>query len=316
MSAMRDTMARQPADVTALLGDPGPADRAAGRIAGRRILLVGTGTSYHAAQHGAWFLRAAHVEAWALSAMDAALHGPRPGAGDALVALSHTGETRYVLEVLRDARAGMVPTVTVAARGVEGVDVPTVEPETSSAYTASHIGALTRLAQIAVALGAPLGDLDVLPAVIASALDAPSPGVRPPRRNLELSGVGPNAWTAAEGALKIRETARVAAEGLNAEQLFHGPSVALDERDALVALDGGGPGASRHAQIADAAEQVGVEVHRFSAPAELGEPLSVFPLTVVVQRIALEAAETLGTDPDAFGFDVPGRRAAWEPLGF
>jgi glutamine---fructose-6-phosphate transaminase (isomerizing) len=83
-----------------------------------------------------------------------------------------------------------------------------------------------------------------------------------------------------------------------------------------VLLDGGGPGAGRLAQVADAAGQVGVAVHRFAAPPELGEPLSVFPLTAVVQRIALELAEGLGADPDAFGYDVPGREAAWESLGF
>jgi glucosamine--fructose-6-phosphate aminotransferase (isomerizing) len=41
----------------------------------------------------------------------------------------------------------------------------------------------------------------------------------------------------------------------------------------------------------------------------LGEPLSVFGLTAAVQRIALESAEALGTDPDTFGRDVPGREA-------
>jgi len=30
-----------------------------------------------------------------------------------------------------------------------------------------------------------------------------------------------------------------------------------------------------------------------------------------VQRIALEAAERLGTDPDTFGKDLPGRGEVW-----
>ncbi len=67
-------------------------------------------------------------------------------------------------------------------------------------------------------------------------------GVKAPPRLLELTGAGPNQWTAAEGALKVRETSRVATEGLSVEQFFHGPSVAVDERDTLVCLDGGGPG--------------------------------------------------------------------------
>jgi len=43
----------------------------------------------------------------------------------------------------------------------------------------------------------------------------------------------------------------------------------------------------------------------------LGELLSIFPLTVAVQRIALEAAETLGVSPDTFGLDLPGHQA-WD----
>lgn len=60
-------------------------------------------------------------------------------------------------------------------------------------------------------------------------------------------------------------------------------------------------------------EAGGAHVHRIAAR-ELGEQLSIFPLTVAVQRIALECAEALGTDPDAFGYDVPGREAVWESL--
>ena len=113
----------------------------------------------------------------------------------------------------------------------------------------------------------------------------------------------------------MRETCYIATEGMGVEQFFHGPSVALGEGDALVALDGGGPGAERLAGVAGAAEQIGVRVYRVSETG-LGEPLSMFPLTVAVQRVALECAEALGTNPDNFGYDLPGHEQAWEPLGF
>jgi glucosamine--fructose-6-phosphate aminotransferase (isomerizing) len=135
----------------------------------------------------------------------------------------------------------------------------------------------------------------------------------PPPRLLEFTGAGPNQWTAAEGALKVRETSRVATEGLSVEQFFHGPSVALDGRDTLVCLDGGGPGQERLLAVARAAEQCGTRVHVLSETT-LPEPLSVFPLTVLVQRIALEFAEQVGSDPDVFGYDVPGRKEAWTAL--
>ena len=112
----------------------------------------------------------------------------------------------------------------------------------------------------------------------------------------------------------MRETAYVATQGLSVEQLYHGPSVALRDGDALVALDGGGPGAERLAAVAGAADACGVAVHRL-ARRELGEQLSVFALTVDVQRIALEIAEATGANPDTFGFDIPGREDVWKPIG-
>jgi len=311
---MRATMARQPDELRRLLADSEPSARAAKLLAGRRILLAGTGTSWHAANHGAWMLRAAGVEAWAIQPMDAAVGGVRPAAGDALVVLSHTGVKRYSAELREQARVAGVPTLAIGGIDQPGVDLPTVERERSSAYTASHLGALLRLAQLAAELGAALGgDLAAVPDAVAAELERPSRGVAVPERLLEYAGAGSNAWTAEEGALKVRETARLASEGLMVEQLLHGPAVALDQRDALICLDGGGSGAERLEEVAAVVEADGARVHRIAAR-ELGEQLSIFPLTVAVQRIALEAAETLGTDPDAFGYDVPGREAAWARL--
>ena len=313
MSEMRTTLASQPAELRRLLSDASAVEDAAERVRGRRILLVGTGTSWHAANVGAWFLRAGGVDAWAVQAADAALHGPRPGPEDGLVLLSHRGTKRYTNAVLERARADGVPTVAIGARGAPGVDVATVEPERSAAFTASHTGAMLRLAQLARALGADLGPLEVVPDTVAAALEGPGPEIEPPRRLLELVGAGPNQWTAAEGALKIRETAYVASEGLSVEQYLHGPSVALGEHDALVCLNGGGAGEERLLAVAASAERCRVPVHTITA-AFPNELLSVFPLTVAVQRIALEAAERLGTNPDSFGRDVPSRAGAMDGI--
>ncbi|HEU4702695.1 MAG TPA: hypothetical protein VFS37_09460 [Conexibacter sp.] len=310
---MRATMWRQPDELRRLLDDGDAPARAAEQLAGRRVLLAGTGTSWHAANHGAWMLRAAGVEAWAVQPMDAAIGGVSPGEGDALILLSHTGVKRYSAQLREAAREAGVPTLAIGGIGRPGVDLETVERETSSAYTASHLGALARLAQLAIALGADLGPLEAVPGAVADELARPSRAVAVPERLLEYTGAGTNAWTAEEGALKVRETARLASEGLMAEQFLHGPAVALDARDALVCLDGGGPGVERLDEVAAVVQAGGARVHRVVAR-ELGELLSVFPLTVAVQRIALELAEALGTDADAFGYDVPGRREAWERL--
>ena len=309
---MAETMATQAAELRRMLADTGSVEAAAARLRGRRLLLVGTGTSWHAANIGTWFLRAADVEAWPVPAMDAALHGPRPTGADGLILLSHRGTKLYTSETLERARADGAATATISARGAPGADIETVPPERSSAYTASHCGALFRLAQIAAALGADL-PLEDVPDAVAEVVDGPAVGIEPPRRSMEFIGAGPNQWTAAEGALKVRETAYVAASGLGVEQYLHGPSVAVGAFDTLICLNGGGPAQERLLAVARSAEscQVPVRVIRAEAPNEL---LTVFPLTAVVQKIALETAERLGTNPDSFGRDVPARAHALDGI--
>lgn len=310
---MRTTMWRQPADLRALLVDPEPVEAQAGRLVGRRVIAVGTGTSWHAANHAVWLLREAGVESWAVQAMDAASYGLPVQDADGVLVLSHRNTKRFSSQVLEEARsAGAGPVVVVGGRGSPGVDIETVEQERCAAFTASHLGALMRVCQLARLLGAELAGLERVPDAVEEALEADL-GTEPPERLLELIGAGPNQWTAAEGALKVREASRVATEGLSVEQFLHGPSVALDGRDTLVCLDGGGPGAERLAGVARAAGACGVRT-RVISETTLGEALSIFPLTATVQRIALEFAESLGADPDAFGYDVPGRKEAWTAL--
>jgi glutamine---fructose-6-phosphate transaminase (isomerizing) len=310
---MAETMASQAGELRRLLADPADVTAAADRLRGRRLFLVGTGTSWHAANIGAWFLRAADVDALAVQAIDAALHGPRPTSQDGLILLSHRGTKQFTTQVLERARDGGAATVVISGLGSPGADIETTPQERSSAYTASHTGAMLRLAQIAVALGADLGPLDAVPDAVAAVVDGPAVGVEPPRRSLEFIGAGPNQWTAAEGALKARETAYVATSGMNVEQYLHGPAVAPGADDTLICLNGGGPGEERLLSVARSAEscQVTVRVITIDRPNEL---LSVFPLTAVVQKIALEIAERLGTNPDSFGRDVPSRAHALDGI--
>ena len=315
MSAMREAMCTQPEQLARLLADAGPAEVAAARLQGRGLLLVGIGTSWHAAHHGAWMLREAGVEAEPVHAADVAPYGRAISPEDGVIVLSHTGGTGYSTAMLERARQAGAETLHISGIG-NGGELETVAAEASYAYTASHTGALARLAQIASALGARLGPLQDVPQRVAAVLDLPGPLIEVPDRLVELIGAGPNGWTAQEGALKIREASYVAAEGLSSEQFFHGPSVALDEQDTLVVLDGGGPMADRTEAIASALEVTGAKVARFPQR-ELGEALSVFPLTVVVQRIALELSEARGVSPDRFRYEQdPRREAAFEALGF
>lgn len=300
-------MEGQPDDLRRLLDDTAGIDEVASRIAGHRILLVGTGTSWHAAGQGACLLRHAGLDAWPLPSVDFALDSYPVGRKDVVLALTHTGAKRYTAKALEVARDRGAQTIVISGLDAEEGDLRTVHKETSSAYTTSHLGALFRLAQLSSELSGEVGDLESVPGAVENALvSADLVAISPPERLLEFIGGGINQWTALEGALKVREAAYVATEGMGIEQFLHGPSVALRSTDTLVCLDGGGAWSQRLHEIADAAVRSGVAVERVVAT-DLDEPLSIFPLTVAVQYAALGLAEQLGTNPDNFGRDVPGR---------
>jgi glutamine---fructose-6-phosphate transaminase (isomerizing) len=309
---MRVAMAAQPQTLRDLLGDDRDVPAVADRLKGRRVVVIGTGTSWHAAEQGARLLRLAGLDASAAQSADIAVDGPLPQAGQVLLALTHTGAKRYTATAVERARKAGADVVQISGVEVTGADLLTVSREQSSAYTISHLAAMMRLAQLARALGAPLDRLDDVPDAVEAALGAQRDPIAVPKRLMEYTGGGINQWTAAEGALKIREAAYVASEGLAVEQFLHGPSVALRANDHLVCLDGGGAWSERVQEVGDAAERSGVPVTRV-VERDLGEPLSIFALTVAVQRIAVESAEELGTDPDSFGRDVPGREP-WEEI--
>ena len=195
------------------VGGRGAALAAAETLAGRRVLLVGVGTSWHAAQHGAWMLREAGVRAEAAHAADLAPYDVPVDSDDGVVVLSHTGGTGYSMQIRARAREAGAATVHISAIG-KGGDVETVAPEDSYAYTSSPPARCARRADRDGARR-PARPARRGPRSGGRGPGTPGPLIDWPERPVELIGAGPNAWTAQEGALKIREASYTAAEGLS-----------------------------------------------------------------------------------------------------
>src|SRR5215470_14078518 len=83
----------------------------------RRIVLVGTGTSLHAAELGAMMLARAGRDAYAYPAATWARWGNGPRAGDAVCVITHTAETAYAARARAGALAAGVPVVSVTGAG-------------------------------------------------------------------------------------------------------------------------------------------------------------------------------------------------------
>lgn len=346
-SAMYRTMQRQPADLRRLLSEgEGEAGQVADLLAGAaRVFLVGIGTSYHAAQVGEWLLRAAGSDALAVNSFDFARYPESypVRAGDAVVVMAHSGVKRFSAESM--ARAGLAGATTLSVGSLTAehpgsqLVLRTVERETSAAFTASHLAAMTVLAQVATNLGerrdAPgtsgfRAALAALPDAVAAAL-AREAEVEPiaalaTAGRVYAAGAGPNAATAAELVIKAREAAYGHVDALPAEQFLHGPLVAVNAGDLAVLVNVPGAGADRTAEIAAVLDAIGAHVWlvgqaatevpaatTFALPA-MPEVLSPLLTLIPMQLLAYQMAVRNGVHPDTFRRDVPRYAAAFSRI--
>ena len=179
--------------------------------------------------------------------------------------------------------------------------IQTVEKETSETYTVSYTTALLALGMLASAMGADAITADKLalvPSSVRNAIESNGTEAVPvPGRVLSIVGAGHTAVTAREGALKVREAARVLAEGFDAEFFLHGTAVPLTAQDHVLALttpddDGLVEGVAR------AAEAEGIGVTRLPEPSRLPGVLAQIPLVARLHMLALRFATERGQDPD------------------
>jgi len=251
------------------------------RLPEGRVLHTGCGTSFHAAQTGGW----------AEQALELVL---RTREADALVVVSHEGDTQLSLEAAR-AFGGPVWLVTGKPDSPLGeladeVIVATPEVEKSWCHTASYTCAV---ATIAALHGDEVGGL---PGLVERALEHREP-VSSHDRWL-VAGAGRDWPTAQEAVLKLREGAHVAAEAHETEQLLHGHLAAIDESVRAFVLEGEGRAAERAAGAAAALRELGCETTLVP---------TAHPVADIVrfQLLTLDLAEARGIDPDPIHRDDP-----------
>ena len=324
---LRAALASQPRELSRLLADDS-ATVAAERLRGcSRIFVVGTGTSYHGALAGQFIFRSAGIEAWAVRAFEFANYPPTLREGDGLILLSHRGSKHFSRRSLDLAEQRGMAWVAVTGEGSalegEGV-VRTVEQEKSPVHTASHTGAMLRLAQIAAALGKPpwRGQLAGLPEAVAAVLEW-GERVAADVRRVELKpvvhfvGGGPARATAYEGALKMREASHlVSAEGHDVEGILHGPLVSIQPGQTVVAIAEPGPALERTREVIRALGEIGAVVIQVGSVTDgyrttrVDEVLAPIVNVVPLQLLAYEASRLMGVDADSFRRDEPPYAAA------
>lgn len=249
---------------------------------GERVAVIGCGTSWFVAQ-----AYAARREHGGLGETDAfaASEFPANRRYDRLVAITRSGTTSEVLDVLRNVRAH-TPTVVLTADSATPVAdladelvvldfadeksvVQTRFATTALALLRSHIGddIATARAQAEVMLAQPVDD---------ALLE---------RRQFVFLGQGWTVGLAHEAALKMREASLSWAESYPAMDYRHGP-ISLADQNSVVWFMGGAAPSGLVSEVASTGAHVVAD--RLDAMTDL----------VRVQRLAVASGLAKGLDPD------------------
>lgn len=348
---LHDAIHEQPSRIAAFLQSKRAlVEQAADAAAPRhRIMLLGIGSSHHAAQIGEYFLRHFTRSSTALVEQSfEQVHYPRGfHPSDIAMCLSHRGSKNHTVQAMQAARAAGALTIGICGEPVsaqmQSADfaIPTCELETCFVHTKSYTTALAALALFAIALtvrrkqiSAEDGERAIVSVARISELISKTLDLESPCRDAAKQiaqrhrwifiGAGPNWATAREGALKVKESSYVAAEGFQTEQFLHGPLSELDSRAVLTAFLAGGAGDYRTHAALRAAGEVGafrVAIVTRGAdsdvPAEIvlevpevAEWLSPFLHVVPAQLLSYFVALERGANPDTGRFHEPAHARA------
>ena len=232
-----------------------------------RVLVIGMGTSLHAAMIGRWWIeQIAGIPADFDNASEFRFRAPLLGPSTLVVSVTQSGETIDTLGAMNHVqeRCG-APQVVItnvdgseATRQADASIIMRCGPEVGVASTKTFVGSLAALYLLACRIGHAQGRLtdSALTSHLEQLLTAPSlveRGVELTDRCAEIAqrfasatdflvlGRGIEHPLAMEAALKCKEISYVHAEGYAAGEMKHGPIALLDQEFPVIALAPRGP---------------------------------------------------------------------------
>jgi glucosamine--fructose-6-phosphate aminotransferase (isomerizing) len=301
------------AAVTAGLGKlPKPA-------AGDVIALVGIGASEHAARTAAQQWRAAGLRATAVSAAEVCAGSPL--AADLTVAISESGRSTETLEAVSRASGPTIAVVNAPSSPLVRACTDVLDlgsgPD-SPVYTTGYTATLQGLGLLGEHWTGTASDWAGLPGLVSAVLDEVAgtaealAGTLDAARVVDVVGSAPAAATVGEGALLLRESARLLTAAHETRGYLHGPMEPLDPRTAVLVVGDG-----RELRLAAATADLGCPTILLTTspePASRGaltvvrlpraaSPLAQAVLDILpVQRLAWAVARRRGLAVDGFRY--------------
>jgi glucosamine--fructose-6-phosphate aminotransferase (isomerizing) len=288
------------------------------------VLLVARGSSDHAAVFGRYVLEAACGRPVSLAAPSLqTLYGVRVDhRGYLAVGVSQSGRTPEIVTVLSAAQSTGARTVAITndaasplAKVADAVIDLQAGDERAVPATKTFTAQVAAFAILAEALGRvpwKEEEWERLPALVHDVVNDPEPGRAVASAigdayGLITVGRGYLYSIALEGALKLKETAGILAQGYSAADLRHGPLAVVERGFPVMSFVARGPAEAdmndlietlraREARVFRVAEDPGAEL---PVPAGSREPLVAIPMAVRAQQAAHSLALLRGHDPDA-----------------
>jgi glucosamine--fructose-6-phosphate aminotransferase (isomerizing) len=236
----------------------------------REVLLLGMGTSLHAAMAGEHVIEDwAGIPARAMDASEFRYRRPTFGKDTLAVVVTQSGETADTMVGLRQAKERGAQTVAVtnvfassAARDADGAIYLHAGPEISVASTKTFLAHLVSLYLLGLRIATVHGRVSLerrrefvasmraLPDQVRGILERDKEIARLAKRysryrNFLYTGRGLSYPVALEGALKLKEISYVHAEGVTGGELKHGSIALLDENFPVVAVCTASPTAEK-----------------------------------------------------------------------
>jgi glutamine-fructose-6-phosphate transaminase (isomerizing) len=230
-------------------------------LSAERIIIVGCGTSWHAALIGKQLIESlARIPVEVEYSSEFRYRNPIIRPSDVVIAMSQSGETADTLAAIQLAKEkgafiyGICNSVgSSIARATDSGTYTHVGPEIGVASTKAFTGQVTVLALLALCLGRENGSLEperytkiiddllILPERIEKIFEQKERIEQLSTRftyahNFIYLGRGINYPVALEGALKLKEISYIHAEGYPAAEMKHGPIALIDEEMPIVVI--------------------------------------------------------------------------------
>lgn len=292
----------------------------------RRVILLGTGSSFHVCMWGSWFFRDLGIEAismrsWDyLMACEASATVLRPQ--DLVIVVSHRGAQNLTLDLLKVLKGSNAILICAEGAPTNGAAALFASPqEKSQAHSFSLMGAITALIEIGMYLKPIHRDflnqeklktadfIDCIPEQIAFRV------IPKLKKGAQLHFIGGGIFEAIahELALKAKEMVHLPALSHQLEEFLHGPLAAVNSHDHCLLLNPHKPSETNSRQLSKMRKKLGfgrvqscqnalsaIDAYQLKValPPSLTQLGQSLVSLVYGQRICLEYARQRGTHPD------------------